>query len=143
MGYNPIDAPVTPDHDRELIAAARSAAIALALSQVPQRHRTRMRALTTEPATSYAHVSAQTGTPIREHRTDPRPLPRPADQPPHPARPARPGRLTAHRRRRGTYHAARARGSHQASTPQQPEGAPLDRVWQRPGAYRPERLRKG
>src|SRR4051794_27008828 len=52
---DPIDVSVAPDHDRELMAAARHEAIALALSELPQRHRTLMRALTTEPAPSYAH----------------------------------------------------------------------------------------
>ena len=58
------DPATAPDHDRELMAAARSEAIAHALRGLPDRHQAIMHALTTEPAPSYAEVAARLGIPI-------------------------------------------------------------------------------
>lgn len=59
-----LDVPVALDHDRGLVAAARREAIAVALRDLPERHRALMRALLVEPLPSYAEVSASLGIPI-------------------------------------------------------------------------------
>jgi RNA polymerase sigma factor (sigma-70 family) len=60
----PSDEPISPELDHQIVAAARSAAFAAALTRLPERHRELMRALTAEPAPSYAEVSARLGIPI-------------------------------------------------------------------------------
>jgi RNA polymerase sigma factor (sigma-70 family) len=60
----PVIASVEGDPDRELLAGLRSAALAQALGELPERHRDLMLALASEPAPSYEEISARLGVPI-------------------------------------------------------------------------------
>jgi RNA polymerase sigma factor (sigma-70 family) len=60
----PIVTSVEADHDRELLAGLRSAALLRALGELPERQRDLMLALASEPAPSYEEISARLGLPI-------------------------------------------------------------------------------